>query len=130
VVECRPHFETAFEFRIPRATDFSRSYGACHESRIQATLLEYCNHIDTNVGGKTQDQILCATAIGTQVVFWQKVRQVPQLRKWVGPLELKEEMDRTTVEARLFDLLQNGYEFAMEFPGLDLLRGYDGLDWF
>jgi hypothetical protein len=128
VVECRPHPESAYEFRVPRATDLSRSYGARLESQIQATLLDYCNHLDTNVDGKTQDQILCATAIGSQVMFWKKVRQVPQLRKWIGPLELKKELHMSIVEAFLHDVLLNGYEFAMEFPGLSLIRGYDGLD--
>lgn len=127
MIECRAHHETNYEFRRPRAT-FSRSYGSPKESHIQSTLLDHCNHIKVNVGGKYQDQVLCATAIGTEVVFWKKVRQVPQLWEWSGKLDLMSEMGRMTVEARLFDVRSNGYEFAMEFPGLDFMRGYDGLD--
>ncbi|KAF2427418.1 hypothetical protein EJ08DRAFT_662951 [Tothia fuscella] len=129
VIECRPaNTESYTEFRTPQATDMSRSFGPVNESSIQASLLKYCNHISVNVGEKYQDQVLCATAIGTQVIFWKKVRQVPQLRPWSDLLDLRDGKDMAAAVNRFVDVLNNGFEFAMEFAGLNIERQYDGLD--
>jgi hypothetical protein len=134
VVECRgAHLDEIEEWRTPLATDRSRSYrpDEDEQSTSQKSLWDWTNGFEVQVGrektyygglredigGKIQEQIACATAIGTKIRFFKKGTEFP-LMAWGDVLDLKDELDLIIVEGKLYDVREDGYDFAMEWAQL------------
>jgi hypothetical protein len=116
IIECRAaRTEGNFSFRQPLSTDLSRSYSHPDPPEIQTTLRDYCNKLNTDIDDHKQDQIICATAIGSKIRFWKKVAEFPQLHAWSVVLDITKTQNFEVVEFKLEEVKETGWDFVMEF---------------
>jgi hypothetical protein len=115
IIECRAgHTEGCSSFKQPLGTDLSRSYSHPDPPEVQTTLRDYCNKLNTDIDDHKQDQVICATAIGSKVRFWKKVAEFPQLHAWSAVLDMTKRKDFEIVESKLEEVKDIGWDFVME----------------